>query len=201
VAAGRLERGPAVSDAGCRPDGARAGRAATPDAERAAGVLGRARALLLVDVDGVISLFGFDTSSPPPGRFLLVDGIPHLISATAGDHLRALAGAFELAWCTGWEEKADEHLRHVLELPGSRPHLSFDGTASFGHAHWKLAAIERYAGSERPLAWIDDAHDRACEDWAAARPSPTMLVTTEPAVGITARHVEELLAWARRVAG
>jgi hypothetical protein len=153
--------------------------------------------LLLVDVDGVISLFGFDPSSPPPGRFMLVDGIPHLISATAGDHLRDLAAAFELAWCTGWEEKADEHLRHVLELPASCPHLTFDGAASFERAHWKLAAIERYAGPERPLAWIDDAHDAACTRWARERRGPTLLITTQSAVGITPDHVEQLLSWVR----
>lgn len=128
----------------------------------------------------------------------MVDGIPHLISAAAGDHLRALGDAFELAWCTGWEEKADEHLRHLLGLPESCPHLTFDGGASVAHGHWKLAAIERYAGSERPLAWIDDGHDEACSAWAGSRVGPTLLVTTEPAVGITAGHVEQLLAWARR---
>jgi len=156
-----------------------------------------AKPLLLVDVDGVISLFGFDPSSPPPGRFLLVDGIPHLISAAAGDHLRALAGAYELAWCTGWEEKADEHLRQVLQLPESCPHLTFDDADGVTKAHWKLAAIERYGGPSRPLAWIDDAHDEACADWAGSRPGPTLLVTTDPAVGITAAHVERLSRWAR----
>jgi hypothetical protein len=153
--------------------------------------------LLLVDVDGVISLFGFDPSAAPPGRFVLVDGIPHLISATAGDHLRALAAEFELAWCTGWEEKADEHLRHALGLRVSCPHLSFDGSEPSRHAHWKLDAIDRYAGPERPLAWIDDAHDEACMSWAEARSGPTLLVTTEPAVGITDEHVADLLRWAR----
>jgi hypothetical protein len=154
--------------------------------------------LLLVDVDGVISLFGFDPSSPPPGQFVLVDGIPHLISATAGDHLRALAGVFELAWCTGWEEKADEHLRHLLALPNSCPHLTFDDAASFERAHWKLAAIDRYTGPTRPVAWIDDAHDETCKSWATARKAPTLLVTTEPPVGITERHVDQLLDWAHR---
>lgn len=153
--------------------------------------------LLLVDVDGVISLFGFDPASPPPGRFVLVDGIPHLISAAAGDHLRTLAGAFELAWCSGWEEKADEHLRHVLGLPESCPHLTFDGTTGLARGHWKLAAIDRYADPGRPLAWIDDGHDEACAEWAASRSAPTLLITTEPAVGITAGHVEQLLEWAR----
>ncbi len=157
------------------------------------------RPLLLVDVDGVISLFGFDSAEPPPGRFVLVDGIPHLISATAGDHLRALSDAFELAWCTGWEEKADEHLRHLLRLPDSCPHLAFDGAEPGRHAHWKLGAVDRYAGLSRPVAWIDDAHDDSTDAWAAARRGPTLLVRTDPAVGITDAHVDELLGWARRV--
>lgn len=155
--------------------------------------------LLMVDVDGVISLFGFAPSRPPPGRFVLVDGIPHLISATAGDHLRALADAFELAWCTGWEEKADEHLRLLLELPSSCPHLTFDGETPCRQAHWKLAAIERYASRERPIAWVDDSHDEACASWAAARSGPVLLVTTEPAVGITGSHAARLLAWAEEL--
>src|SRR5579875_2871077 len=60
------------------------------------------RPLLLVDVDGVISLFGFDLDAPPEGRWQLVDGVAHLLSATAGGHLRRLADAYELVWCTGW---------------------------------------------------------------------------------------------------
>jgi len=154
------------------------------------------RPLLLVDIDGVISLFGFDPSQPPPGRLVLVDGIPHLISAAAGDHLRSLSDAYELAWCSGWEEKADEYLRHVLGLPDPCPHLTFGGSEPSRQGHWKLAAIDRYAGLRRPLAWIDDAHDEACSDWALARSGPMLLVATDPAVGITEGHVTELLQWA-----
>lgn len=156
--------------------------------------------LLLVDVDGVISLFGFDPLAPPPGRWLLVDGIPHLIKEGAGEHLRTLAAAFELAWCTGWEEKAAEHLAPLLALPPF-PHLSFDDAPAAGKAHWKLPAVDAYAGPERPLAWVDDAHDRRCSDWAAARPGPTVLVGTEPAVGLGGAQVTELLAWARAQRG
>jgi hypothetical protein len=32
---------------------------------------------LLVDVDGAISLFGFDHTDPPPAFPVAVDGIPH----------------------------------------------------------------------------------------------------------------------------
>lgn len=150
-----------------------------------------------MDVDGVISLFGFDPHSPPPGSFAMVDGIAHYLSASAGDHLRRLAGAFELAWCTGWEEKANDYLPHLLELPGPLPVLSFDRAVGRANAHWKLAAIDAFAGPARPLAWVDDAHDTRCENWAAARAAPTLLVGTAAAEGLREAHVAHLLEWAR----
>lgn len=155
--------------------------------------------LLFVDVDGVISLFGFAPDSPPPGRFALVDGIAHYLSASAGEHLRALSEQYEAVWCTGWEEKADEHLPHALELGRSYPHLTFTRHPGRAHAHWKLDEIAAHAG-DRALAWIDDAHDDECRAWSAAREragSPTLLVTTAPAEGLTAAHVAMLTAWAR----
>jgi hypothetical protein len=153
--------------------------------------------LLLIDVDGVISLFGFDPARPPAGRFQLVDGIVHLLSATAGKHLRALAAEFELAWCTGWEEKANEYLPLALDLPGPLACLSFGASVPLPDAHWKVAAIDAFAGSERPVAWIDDAHDDSCAEWARRRPGPTLLVPTEPATGIGPEHVRVLREWAR----
>ena len=69
-------------------------------------------------------------------------------------------------------------------------------TPARANAHWKLAAIDAHAG-DRPLAWIDDALDERCERWAADRAAPTLLVRTDPAVGLTAGHVEDLVAWAR----
>ena len=154
--------------------------------------------LLLLDVDGVISLFGFEPAHPPPGNWTTVDGIPHYLSAAAGGHLRKLAGAYEMAWCTGWEEKANEHLPLVLELAGPLPVISFDGEPATLGAHWKLAAIDRFAGPERPLAWVDDAHDPSCDEWARQRAAPTLLVGTDPAVGLGDEHVRALLDWAQQ---
>jgi hypothetical protein len=155
----------------------------------------RGRPLLLVDVDGVISLFGFQLDRRPAGRFLLVDGIAHLISGTAGDHLRELAADFELTWCTGWEEKANDYLPRELGLDGPLPYIPLTG-AALPDAHWKLGGIEEAVAPDRPVAWIDDAHDEACAAWAAGRPGPTLLVGTEPAAGITTEHVSQLRAWA-----
>jgi len=152
--------------------------------------------LLLVDVDGVISLFGFDPAAQPAGRWMLVEGVPHLISTRAGEALRSLADEFELVWCTGWEEKASAYLPAALELPGALVHLSFESNPGRGNAHWKIAAIEAYAGAERPVAWVDDALDERCRRWAAERAGPTLLIETEPAVGLTAQHVAELRGWA-----
>mgnify|MGYP007067075251 CR=1 FL=1 len=157
--------------------------------------------LLLVDVDGVISLFGFPSDERPAGSWTLVDGLPHLLSTAATAHLLFLAEDFELVWCTGWEEKANEILPGALGLPGPLPYLSFDRNPGRGHGHWKLAAIDAYAGPHRPLAWIDDAHDQACEAWAASRSGATLLVASLPHEGLVERHVAELRAWARGVAG
>jgi hypothetical protein len=157
--------------------------------------------LLLVDVDGVISLFGFDPARPPAGRFEFVDGIAHFLSATAGEHLRELAHEFELVWCTGWEEKANEYLPLALGLPGALPHVTFDPCERPGDEHWKLAGIDAYAGPSRPLAWIDDAHDERCTAWAGGRQAATLLVATEPPVGLTQAHVAELLMWAQAAGG
>ena len=152
--------------------------------------------LLFVDIDGVISLFGFALDACPPGTWLNVDGVPHLISATASGHLLALRQSFDLIWCSGWEDKADEHLVHALALPARPPFLTFHQPP--GAAHWKLDAVDRHA-ADRPLAWIDDTFDESCHAWAAARPAPTLLVATDPTVGIAAEHVAALEHWARRL--
>jgi Swiss Army Knife RNA repair-like protein len=154
--------------------------------------------LLFVDIDGVISLFGFEPTAPPAGTWIGVDGVLHLISATASAHLLALAPMFDLVWCSGWEDKASDHLVPALGLPVRPPFLTF--SAPTRTVHWKLDAVDRHAG-DRPAAWIDDAFDDSCHAWAAARGAPTLLVATDPAVGLGAAQVVRLEAWARGLRG
>jgi hypothetical protein len=150
------------------------------------------RPLLLIDVDGVLSLYG-GAAGELVGT--LVDGVPHLLSRDAAAALRGLVGRFECVWCTGWEERADEHLPALLGLPPGWPHVPL-GRSPEPAAHWKLAGIDAYAAPDRPLAWIDDAHDAACHAWADARPAPTLLVGTQPDVGLTETHAAALRSWA-----
>ena len=155
------------------------------------------RPLLLVDVDGVLSLYGGTRAEPGTVLGTQVDGIPHLLSRRAAAILRGLAPWFECAWCTGWEDRADTHLPALLDLPRGWPHVVFPDRPEPA-AHWKLPGIDAFAGAERPLAWIDDAHDQACRDWAAARAGPTLLVTTEPHLGLVCEHARTLRDWALR---
>jgi hypothetical protein len=156
--------------------------------------------VLFVDVDGVLSVFGFPGDAPAPGLLCSVDGIPHCLVHGCGERLVRLSETFELVWATGWEERANEHLPHLLRLGREYPTLQFDHQPQWGSAHWKLSAVERYAG-DRPAAWIDDNFNEACHFWASERPAPTLLVHTDPAVGITDRHVDQLETWARAHAG
>ena len=189
--------------------------------DRANTRIGRApqRPLLLVDIDGVLSLFGpgehgsatapepaspgeGSSEAPVSGSFHAIDGIPHFLSSTAAANLLSLEPLFELVWASGWEEKANEYLPHLLGLPAELPFLRFarsrgPGTSTLGH--WKLDAVDSYAG-ERALAWVDDALDAACHEWASARSSPTLLVGTRPERGLTGRETRRLLEWAGRLA-
>jgi hypothetical protein len=178
------------------------------------------RPLLLVDIDGVISLFGRPpgASQPPPagdgspidGSFHSIEGMPHFLSSTAAAHLLSLAPLYELVWASGWEERAEEHLPHLLGLPERLPFLRFprdgvvvgasDAGAGAGPrttlAHWKLQSVDSYA-ADRPLAWIDDAFNDACHEWAAARTAATLLVPTDPHQGLTEGEARLLEDWAR----
>lgn len=149
--------------------------------------------LLAVDIDGVISLFGWE-ERPAHSQIQLVDGVPHCISLVCGDRLLRLAENFEMVWASGWEDKANFYLPQLLGLP-ELPHISFDLEARPGGAHWKLAGLEGYAG-ERAVAWVDDNFDQSCYEWAERRVAPTLLVPTEPHLGLEEGHVEALNAWA-----
>jgi hypothetical protein len=154
-----------------------------------------AKPLLAVDVDGVVSLFGFDQPpGPPAAEFKLIEGTMHCISIAAGPRLRLLADHYELVWASGWEGQT-EVLTEILELP-EHPFLGFGGNAEFGSAEWKIEPLDAYAGG-RALAWVDDSFDERCYEWAKQRRAPTLLIRTESRLGLLDVHVEALVGWAR----
>jgi hypothetical protein len=167
--------------------------------------------LLFVDVDGVISLFGFREgyglaagdapfAQCPPGALHSINGVMHYISSECGPRLARLAERYELVWATGWEEAANDYLPHLLGLPEKLPFLTFDGRVAAGSAHWKVDAIAEYAGP-RALAWIDDNVDHTCRAWAERRQAPTLIIETLRHVGMGQEHVKLLLEWASGLNG
>lgn len=160
--------------------------------------------LLAIDVDGVISLFGFE--APPPvevARFELIDGTPHCISIAAAERIRRLASRFELVWATGWQDRANDRLSLLTGI-GPLPVIEFDAHREKGAAagttaaHWKLGAIGEFCGT-RPLAWIDDSFDGSCYEWADEREAlgaPTLLVPTEPDIGFEEAQAAVTAEWA-----
>ena len=161
--------------------------------------------LLFVDVDGVISVYGFNPQKAAAGtigKLHNVDGILHHIGPGMAERLGALGEVFELVWATGWGHRANEHLVLILGMPGELEVVEFEVAPSTDSSgHWKLRALDRRAGSERPAAWIDDGHNDSCVEWAESRSAQTLLVTTDPFVGMTDDHVQTLTVWARGLAG
>ena len=129
----------------------------------------------MVDIDGVISLFGVpekdDTPDTPRGSLHSVDGTVHFLSATAAAHLLGLSQLFELVWASGWEERADEHLPRLLGLPAGLPFCASSGSPETRAPTGSSTRSSAIAG-DRSLAWIDDVLDDACHRWAAAREAP-----------------------------
>jgi Swiss Army Knife RNA repair-like protein len=151
--------------------------------------------LLFVDIDGVLSLWGFGMDEwPNDGAWHQIDGMSHFLSARAARNLLGLCTTFDPVWCSGWEEKADDYLPHLLGLPRF-PHLTFERNPGRELTHWKLPAIDSYA-ENRSIAWIDDAFNEACFAWAAERSAPTLLVQTQPTTGLDDAAAEELKGWA-----
>jgi hypothetical protein len=170
---------------------------------------------LAIDVDGVISLFGFDSPPPPETvRWELIDGIPHCLSIAAAERIRRLADRFELVWATGWQDRANDRLSLLTGI-GPLPVIEFDAhrggseesapsagepgaAAGTTAAHWKLDAVTEFCGN-RALAWIDDSFDAGCFEWAVSREAagiPTLLVPTEPEIGFEEAQAAVAGDWA-----
>ncbi|GAA2184483.1 hypothetical protein GCM10009848_10000 [Micromonospora lupini] len=63
------------------------------------------------------------------------------------------------------------------------------------HPSEKIPLIAAYA-QQRPTAWIDHLHTPEAHIWAARRTSPTLLTTTDPAIGLTRDSIDHVIAWA-----
>ena len=170
------------------------------------------RPLLMVDIDGVISLFGVraagegrnrrPTRARVQGIFRAIDGIP-TSSPRRPPHIRRASPSYDLVRCSGWEEKAGSTAASAR--PARRaavPALQRRARRLRGTLDRRALEARRdrpYAGG-RALAWSTTPSTASCHAWAERRPAPTLLVQTEP-TRATALEARLLAEWAPRRAG
>jgi hypothetical protein len=161
--------------------------------------MGVVRALVLVDVDGVLSPFAAKVK--PDGfvehKFRLAGWsrrrpLRMWLNPGHGQALLAAAGDAELVWATSWEHQANTMMGPAIGLP-VLPVIEFHGDGS------KFAAVARYAG-DRPLVWLDDDFDldtRARDAFLAERDGiATELVRVDPHMGIAGPELAAVRAFA-----
>lgn len=138
---------------------------------------------------------------------------PFLIRVPKGtrERLERLAQAFEMVWATTWMDQAATLLCPRLGIGAGWPYIDLEREVELTWAGawetetWKLPGIDRWAAqTTRPVAWVDDDLGPDAREWAERRSesvAPTIVVPTDPAVGLTDGEVEELLSWAGYLSG
>lgn len=151
-------------------------------------------ALLFLDIDGVLNPWA--APACPPGY------AEHRwrrrkawLSAAHGPALLNLTGV-ELVWASSWDADANALAGKALGLP-PLPVVTFAGPHADTGPDWKFTAVRRFAYG-RPLAWFDDDFELragARDRFLARRDQPTLLVPVDPAVGLTAAHLDAVTCW------
>jgi hypothetical protein len=152
------------------------------------------RPLLLVDIDGVLNPYAAITCPDGYKEYGVFpeDDQPMRLATSHGEWLRELGDAFDVVWASGWGFDAHRALSPILEIPELPwvpfPPIPFEPAA-------KVPAVAAYVG-ERTAAWVDDRLVPAAWEWAESRAVPTLLLPVDPAIGLTRRHVDDLITWA-----
>lgn len=160
------------------------------------------RPLLALGIDGVVSLWAAHSATEgltvrevrrADGkrlRMILEDAHPFA--------LRQLAGRFELAWVTVAGDDANDSITPMFGLP---PLHCIRPIARPGGGIDRVTPVLRY-GAGRALAWVDQAFgvETHAEAWSSGRHDlPTLLLPTDPALGLTRDDLWRLLSFADRV--
>jgi HAD domain in Swiss Army Knife RNA repair proteins len=142
--------------------------------------------LLLIDADGVLN--PYEAGRMPAGyaEYGLL-GVRVWLNPDHGAWLLRLTDRFDLVWATTWEEFANDLIAPRIGI-SPLPMIAFPGERV--GSTWKLPAVSEYVG-DRPFAWLEDDLYDDVYAWAEARTQPTLLVKTDPAVGLIEDHIRQ----------
>jgi hypothetical protein len=151
------------------------------------------RPLLLLDIDGVLDPWAATACPDGFEEHVLfpADEQPHRFARHHSRWIRDLDRRFEIAWASAWGMVANDLVGPILGLP------TF-AWVPYPEDPWppesKVPSIAAFVG-DRAVAWVDDVIGDDAHDWASGRAAPTLLVETDPAIGLTLDHLATLRRW------
>lgn len=166
------------------------------------------RPLLLMDIDGVLNAFDHPHPDDDPAyRIDHADGYRLVLRRSHPAEVGELQAPYQVVWATMWQQRAAVFGTRA-GLGTDWPYVDFDArqaattSARTGYevGSYKWPGILEALGPDRPGAWVDDDMHDSQLAWARERTAagvPTLFLRPDPAVGLTRRHVDRLLAFAR----
>jgi hypothetical protein len=155
---------------------------------------------VLVDVDGVLNPYG-PAVVGYRRQWVLLHGLPHRMSLNPGhgSMLSELADATgsELVWATYWRARANRWIAPRVGLPSLR-FVNIPTRARLwsppGLALWKARHVAAWVGKSTFVWFEDDPEVVRC---LAREPNlgNHLLITVDPATGLTERHIMEARAF------
>lgn len=154
--------------------------------------------LLLLDIDGVLAPFDVSHS-----KFKPIIGHEYVYySEEQTEWLHELTKDFELVWASMWGDSGNGVLTQAHGLP-FLPHINFlKQKINYSNNTLKLDAVKEFV-QDRPCAWVDDDLFSDAFQWAAKRHAtiPTLLVKTDPYLGLTNHDMNDLRSFINEMKG
>ena len=128
------------------------------------GTSGLDKPLLLVDVDGVLNVFGFSWEGyeePDSELEKVFEAMGWTIRFPTGtaQRMARLNEAFDCVWATTWEERANDLIAPHLGVGADWPVIKFKGWAR--HPTWKLPDVREWCQATRETGDSPIAHATA----------------------------------------